>query len=99
MKKFIACLILLFTPFFSYAQAATPSQNNTLDSAQSEASLARHLSQFQSMQATFTQTIRDARGRLLDQSTGEMQLLRPGKFRWETLQPQQQLVIANGDIV
>lgn len=29
-------------------------------------------------------------------TTGKMALLRPGKFRWETQQPTQQLIIANG---
>lgn len=84
MKKIIFLLCLLF-PFLAQAEG--------------EAELANYLSQFHSMQAHFTQTIRDARGRVLDQSEGEMALLRPGKFRWETTQPQQQLVIANGSTV
>lgn len=51
------------------------------------------------MRAHFMQNIHDSRGRVLDQSEGDMALQRPGKFRWEILQPQSQLVIANNNIV
>ncbi len=84
MKK-IFFLFILFFPFLAFAQAET--------------TLMDYLSQIHSMKANFTQSIRDARGRTLDHSTGNMALQRPGQFRWATQQPQQQLVIANQAIV
>jgi outer membrane lipoprotein carrier protein len=35
------------------------------------------------LRASFTQTVKDARGKDVDRSTGTLVVLRPGKFRWE----------------
>ena len=47
------------------------------------------------MQATFSQVIY-AKEREISRSTGEMALLKPGYFRWQTLQPTSQLIVADG---
>ena len=52
--------------------------------------LANLLSNFTSMQANFVQTT------ALQQSTGQMAMQRPGKFRWQVQKPSQQLIIADG---
>lgn len=54
------------------------------------------LQNLHSLQAKFTQTIIDGRGNQMQQTTGDMAMQRPGKFRWETQQPSQQLLIADG---
>ena len=61
--------------------------------------LSDKLTKLHSMQAHFSQTIRDAHGRVLDQSEGKMALQRPGKFRWETIKPHQQLVIVSEKVI
>jgi outer membrane lipoprotein carrier protein len=35
------------------------------------------------LRASFTQTVKDARGKDVDRTTGTLVVLRPGKFRWE----------------
>jgi outer membrane lipoprotein carrier protein len=51
-----------------------------------------------SMKADFSQTIsKQKSGQSMQQSSGHMALERPGKFRWETVSPNKQLIIANGE--
>lgn len=54
------------------------------------------LKNIRSQQADFIQTTRDDQGKILQKSSGKMALQRPGFFRWETLRPNRQLVVANG---
>jgi outer membrane lipoprotein carrier protein len=42
------------------------------------------LTGLKSLRAQFTQTVKDAQGHLTDQTDGELLVLRPGKFRWES---------------
>jgi outer membrane lipoprotein carrier protein len=42
------------------------------------------LSGLKSLRAQFTQSITDAQGRQTDKTTGELLVLRPGRFRWES---------------
>lgn len=49
------------------------------------------------MRADFSQAVLAKSGARVQQKVaGKMALQRPGKFRWETLQPTHQLIIANG---
>ncbi len=52
-----------------------------------------------SMRAEFHQTVLDAQHRKIQEVTGSMQLLRPGKFRWDYNKPYVQLVIGDGQKV
>lgn len=54
------------------------------------------LNPLQSLQANFIQKIMDNRGQILQETRGQMILQRPGKFRWEVMQPTKQLLIADG---
>ncbi len=47
------------------------------------------------MNASFNQVVK-AQKREVSRSSGTMALSRPGRFRWETKQPMEQLVIADG---
>jgi outer membrane lipoprotein carrier protein len=82
-KKFIAFLLLSCFAISAFAQSATM-QLTTL------------LQNLRTMQANFTQVINDNNGNIVQQSSGRMALQRPGLFRWETSQPNQQLIIADG---
>jgi len=57
--------------------------------------LANKLNALKSMQANFSQTI-TAKQRVVARSRGFMAFMRPGKFRWQTNEPLQQQVIADG---
>ena len=53
------------------------------------------LGAIKSMTASFSQQIH-AKQREIARSSGDMSFVRPGKFRWKTQQPMEQLVIADG---
>ena len=54
------------------------------------------LTNLHTMQAQFNQVVQDGHGQILQQSSGQMALSRPGKFRWDTQKPSHQLLIADG---
>ena len=51
------------------------------------------------MQANFTQEIRDDKGKLRQTSHGKVALHRPGRFRWEYTNPDKHLIVADGGSV
>jgi outer membrane lipoprotein carrier protein len=57
------------------AQAATDPAHTLLDA---------WLTGLKSLRTQFTQTIKDAQGHQTDQTRGELLVLRPGRFRWES---------------
>lgn len=59
-------------------------------------SLNQLLQNFHSMQANFTQTISDANGNSSNQQTGKVVIMKPGKFRWQVISPNEQLYISDG---
>jgi outer membrane lipoprotein carrier protein len=61
--------------------------------------LDRYFDGLTTLRATFTQKVKDARGKDIDSSTGTLVVSRPGKFRWE-IHPKSggsgQLLVADG---
>lgn len=51
------------------------------------------LSKAHSATATFTQTVTDAEGQVLQSSTGVMRFLKPGYFWWDIQTPNRQLIL------
>ena len=49
------------------------------------------------LQATFVQIVLNESGQTLEQSSGEMYMQRPGRFRWEYRDPYSQLIVADGE--
>jgi len=45
--------------------------------------LERFLDGLTSLRTTFEQTVQDAKGHVIERSSGELVVVRPGKFRWE----------------
>ncbi len=83
IKIFVTGMLLFLPVIIVHADT----ENNTLN----------HLLQnIHTMQADFTQQVLDGKGKQLHQSQGTMALQRPGKFRWNTLLPNKQLVVATG---
>lgn len=48
-------------------------------------------------QANFTQTVLNKGGKLVQSSSGTMEFVRPGKFRWTYQKPYQQFIIGDGE--
>lgn len=61
-----------------------------------EDQLSQLLNNLQTYRANFTQTVMNSRGQILQQLSGKMAIQRPGRFRWEVMQPNRQLLIADG---
>ena len=57
--------------------------------------LQNKLNSIRSMTAVFKQSVK-AKHRVVSRSSGTMALQRPGRFRWQTLQPMAQLMVADG---
>ncbi len=49
-----------------------------------------------SLDAEFIQEVFDEKGESMQKSSGTVRLLRPGRFRWEYLEPTPQLILADG---
>ena len=81
MKKITLCLLFLWA------------QNGCCD-AVSDA-LQTKLNAIRTMSASFTQVVRASK-REISRSSGTMALSRPGRFRWQTKSPMEQLVLADG---
>ncbi|MEM9386408.1 MAG: outer membrane lipoprotein chaperone LolA [Pseudomonadota bacterium] len=85
----MTCLALLATPL----QAGTSAD----ELAEGAAVLEAYLSDLSTVRARFVQSLYDADGQLLSESSGEMWLRRPGRFRWEYRDPFPQLMVADGE--
>jgi outer membrane lipoprotein carrier protein len=48
------------------------------------------------LQGSFTQTVRDSRGQVSDTSKGNLQIRKPGKFRWDYAAPNAQTIVSDG---
>jgi outer membrane lipoprotein carrier protein len=70
----LGCLAARLALLIAAAAAAARGASNPLD---------RFLDGLHSFQASFSQRVIDAHGHAVEQSTGTLIVLRPGKFRWE----------------
>lgn len=90
-KKILFSLFLFFLTFFAFAEQEVASPI---------VELTQLLGDIATMQANFEQFSVGAKKQGMQQKTyGKMYLQRPGKFRWETVKPVKQLLIANGKYV
>lgn len=51
------------------------------------------------MQGSFTQTVVDDNGDLVQEAAGTLKLLRPGRFRWDYQTPFKQLIVSDGQFL
>lgn len=61
--------------------------------------LTQHLGNYSSLQADFVQYLLDASGSRLQETRGQMKLLQPNKFYWQTEDPFAQTIASNGQEV
>lgn len=80
--KFIFAVMLMSC--FSYVHAASAGDD-----------LTQLLNNIRTMQANFTEVVKDTKGKILNRYQGKMSLERPGKFRWDATQPNRQLIVTN----
>lgn len=57
----------------------------------------RYFRQLQSLEGDFVQTVFDADGELIQSSAGRVYMSKPGRFRWDYLEPFEQLIVADGE--
>ncbi len=50
----------------------------------------------QSLQAQFKQTLTDRNGQTVEQASGTLAIRRPGRFRWDYREPNEQVIVADG---
>lgn len=93
-RKFVV-FCFLFTITTAAIATSSPVQTQTADDE-----LVQLLNNIHTMQATFKQFMVNSVGAPVGQKTsGQMALVRPGKFRWEATQPSKQLIIVNDNRV
>lgn len=61
--------------------------------------LNQYLKNTHTLKAQFEQTILDNKQRVLEKSSGKVQIKRPGRFRWEYEKPFSQLIVSNGKTI
>ncbi|HEU4485309.1 MAG TPA: outer membrane lipoprotein chaperone LolA [Povalibacter sp.] len=70
-----------------------------LAAASSDAGLQRverFIANLSTLRADFKQTLTDSKGAITDQSSGQLAISRPNRFRWDYTQPHEQLIVADG---
>jgi outer membrane lipoprotein carrier protein len=87
MQKFLVSLCLLTLSFSANALSADAQQ------------LKDNFAVFEQINATFTQQVSSAEGKLLNESTGEMTISRPGKFHWQVITPEEDLIVSDGKTI
>lgn len=80
-------LLLVSVSHNSFAEQSTNNANQTLFEL---------INQIKSMKADFTQTLINKNQNIKQVSNGEMWISKPSNFRWETLSPNKQLLVSNG---
>lgn len=83
---------LLRTVTFALAVCST----GTAFAESGTAYLQKFMNGVKTLDATFTQEVVNDRGQITATSFGSLKLSRPGKFRWEYLQPMPQLIVSDG---
>lgn len=114
MNKYKILIPLAFGTILSFtAMAVTGSSSNLSEeqqtnSPQAESTKVDHqaaqqlrlkLASFRQFSSQFKQTVFDAQGQVIQQSTGEMQVKQPNKFRWQTYAPDESLIVSDGEAV
>jgi outer membrane lipoprotein carrier protein len=67
--------------------------------ADPRATLDNFFSRLETLSGDFEQTVFDDRGQVIQSSSGTLELLRPGRFRWTYTQPFERLIISDGQFL
>ncbi|SQD80566.1 outer membrane lipoprotein chaperone LolA [Moritella yayanosii] len=86
LKKILATAVLMTASMLTNAQSV-------------KQELQDQLAQLKPFSADFTQIVTSAEGDNLSTAQGVMQLQRPNQFRWETVSPDEQLIVSDGESI
>ena len=62
-----------------------------------ETELRKLLADYDGFSAKFSQTVKDADQNVLHKASGKLVFKQPGKFRWQVTNPEEELLLSNGD--
>jgi outer membrane lipoprotein carrier protein len=96
MNKILVSLCLLTISFLFPVSTSANSESVISVYAQQ---LKDKLAIFDQINATFVQRVTSSEGKLLNESNGEMNISRPGKFYWQMTMPDEDLIVSNGKII
>lgn len=82
---------IVISGFFAYALMTQAAFANEIEDR-----LNRAMSSLDNLQAEFKQTVLDDNKKIVQQSSGEVSIQRPGKFKWVYRIPYEQQIIADG---
>ena len=92
--------VLAVSPPAAIMAAAAPAGAGSGDApaagASAAAQLEKYLDGLSAWSADFKQAIEDSRGAVLRSAAGKFYLQRPGRFRWDYVEPSEQLVLSDG---
>lgn len=83
IRRYLLLLLSLLLPLPVWA--AQPAQ------------VQRYFQDLQSLRADFIQRVFDERSQIVQSSSGQMLMQKPGKFRWNYRTPAEQVIVADGD--
>ncbi len=85
-----------FLPLLAGAVLAFASSLAAAEPAEGEALVRSFIEDIRTMSADFEQSLVDADDNIVEESSGRLEILRPGKFRWSYQEPYEQLLVADG---
>lgn len=95
MKR-IHLIILTFVLYIISAQAIAV-EGSGIGASKATHELTALLGKMNTTSANFTQTVTDARGNVLQYSSGLLKIKRPLRFVWNTIEPYEQLIVSDGE--
>jgi len=85
MKRSVFAFLCILVSVFNTAVAQTDSEL-----------LQAKLAKFNVIQADFKQQVISPEGEIIQQSTGQLTISRPGNFYWQVQQPDEEVIVSNG---
>lgn len=92
---FLVSLFFLFLNFSGYISGNEIKENKIADESAAEL-LSKILSETQTFEANFTQSVFREKSDIAEVTTGRFLIKRPNQFRWETVEPFEQIIVADG---
>jgi outer membrane lipoprotein carrier protein len=89
LNKIIVCFVFVL----SFAGQASAQSS---DDAIGEKLLHDFLTNVETLQARFEQSLLDAEGELVEKTSGTLEISRPSRFRWSYIEPYEQWLVADG---
>jgi outer membrane lipoprotein carrier protein len=99
ITKAVKSSALIALTVIAFNSTATSESELEANLQKAKAQLKLQLNHLETYSANFSQSISDINGKELQNSSGQLTLKTPNMLRWETLQPDETLLIADGSTV